>query len=280
MRRQFLKPVLAFVVFCVMQVMGSVIMGVTLSVTKIVQGEAVDVDKVVLSPSLVLTSILVTGFLTILVCWRNLRVIEMRQAFNARVVQWFAPQQGHSIFYAFYALIASIMGVVALNLLSEMSHLPNVLGDLMIQMASNPFGLVIIGIAGPVVEELVFREGIIGGLTRNGVSPWVAILTSAALFGLAHFNPVQCFFAGLMGVVLGILYYKTGNIVLCGILHILNNSIAVIQMIVLGEKALDYSFVDELGGVLPACLCVVLFGGVCCYALYEFWNNYSNREVA
>lgn len=280
MTEKFLKPVLAFVVFCVMQLMGSMVMGMVLGVMKAIQGDAIVTSNSTLSglpPSAVLVTILVTGILTVLVCWLGLRVINMREAFDVRVIRWFNYKKKFGD--ALFALIAAFLGVVALDLLTEMCKLPNLLGDLMIEMADSVWGLLVIGVMGPIVEELVFREGIIGGLTRRGVSPWIAILTSSLLFGVAHFNPVQIFFAGLMGIILGILYYKTGNVVLTSILHILNNSVAVVQMQVMGKDAMDYSFVEELGGMMPAIACVVISGGLCCYGLYCFWNNYTNKQL-
>ena len=65
-------------------------------------------------------------------------------------------------------------------------------------MANNLWGILGIALVGPVVEELVFREGIQGTMERGGVKPWIAILVSALCFGLIHFNPGrggldQCF---------------------------------------------------------------------------------------
>ena len=52
--------------------------------------------------------------------------------------------------------------------------------------------------------------------------------------------------------MLGIIYLKTGNIILCTIIHIINNSIAVAQMIVLGENTKDFKLTDALGGYTVA----------------------------
>ena len=114
-------------------------------------------------------------------------------------------------------------------------------------MMHSPVGILTICLVGPVVEELCFREGVMGGLLRNGVKPWKAILVSAVLFGLIHFNPVQIVGAGLMGIILGIIYYKTGNIILATALHVLNNSVATLMALAFG---MDATLTDGIGSAV------------------------------
>lgn len=89
--------------------------------------------------------------------------------------------------------------------------------------------LLTLAVAAPVLEELLFRGVILNGLLRNR-RPWVAIGQSALLFGLIHFNPAQSVSAGLLGVLLGWLYYRTRSLGLCIALHAINNGLGFAAM--------------------------------------------------
>ena len=62
----------------------------------------------------------------------------------------------------------------------------------------------------PPAEELFFRRVVIDRLRRYGDVP--AILISAVIFGLAHGNFSQFFYAFLLGLVFGALYCATGRL--------------------------------------------------------------------
>ena len=48
------------------------------------------------------------------------------------------------------------------------------------------------------------------------------------MFGIAHMNPIQSTYAFLLGLILGYLYYKTGNLLNSILLHITINSTSVL----------------------------------------------------
>ena len=122
----------------------------------------------------------------------------------------------------------------------------------MIAMCREPWGILAIAIGAPIGEEVMFRWGIMGHLFRRNVSVPASILVSALLFGLMHMNPAQVFFAAAMGIMLGILYWCSGNILWSIFLHVLNNSVACLQVLLLGDKVKEYSLVETLGGNMPA----------------------------
>lgn len=92
--------------------------------------------------------------------------------------------------------------------------------------------LCILGICiiAPVAEEMAFREGIVREMLKGGYAPWTAIATSAVLFGCVHGNPLQALPAVVLGAVLGWFYTRTGNLRLCLPAHILNNTLACIEL--------------------------------------------------
>lgn len=87
-----------------------------------------------------------------------------------------------------------------------------------------PVGLMIlvVGIIGPVCEELMFR-GILFHRLKDWVKPQAAIAISALLFGIYHGNVVQFFYATCMGVMLAILYNKTGTLWISIVAHMAAN---------------------------------------------------------
>lgn len=125
-----------------------------------------------------------------------------------------------------------------LNLLSEAVDLPNVLEDTFMDMSTNVWGILSIALVAPILEECLFRGAIEGHLLTK-MKPWAAILVSAAVFGIIHMNPAQVFYAFLVGIVLGWLYWRSGSIVPSTIAHILNNSLAVVFMNLYGTESGD-----------------------------------------
>lgn len=78
-----------------------------------------------------------------------------------------------------------------------------------------------VGILAPLLEELVFRKFLIDRTRKYGET--VAILVSAGLFALFHQNFAQLIYTFAAGVMLGYLYYKSGNYWLAVLLHAIFN---------------------------------------------------------
>lgn len=70
----------------------------------------------------------------------------------------------------------------------------------------------------PVVEEILMRGLVLDGLRDTcGVSG--ALLLSSLLFAVMHFNMVQTLSALVCGLILGVLYLKTGSVFCCILAH-------------------------------------------------------------
>lgn len=79
-------------------------------------------------------------------------------------------------------------------------------------------GFLQVCILAPFMEELLMRGFLLGGLAVNYGS-LTALLLSSAAFALLHFNMVQTLSALICGVVLGLLYMRTGSILCCVTAH-------------------------------------------------------------
>jgi phosphoglycolate phosphatase-like HAD superfamily hydrolase/membrane protease YdiL (CAAX protease family) len=82
--------------------------------------------------------------------------------------------------------------------------------------------IIVIGIVGPVAEELVFRALLFRRL-RDYLNPVLAILISGIAFGVYHGNFVQGIFAGVLGILLALLYEESGTLIVPIAAHMANN---------------------------------------------------------
>lgn len=115
-------------------------------------------------------------------------------------------------------------------------------------LMKEPWGYVAVGILAPLVEEIVFRGAILRTLLglMSKKNHWVAILISAAIFGVVHGNVAQFINALLMGLVLGWMYYRTGSLVPGILLHWVNNTVAYVLANVVPQS--NEKLIDIFGG--------------------------------
>lgn len=170
------------------------------------------------------------------------------------------------------AVVALQMGVVSplVNLLP----MPEFMKNLFIEFAkrSGVFSFIAIVVAAPVLEELIFRGIVLDGFLKM-YSPVKSILISSALFGVIHLNPWQFISALVIGIFSGWVYYRTRNLTLSIIIHMVNNLAAVASMYYFDPEVLiDVSMTELYGGVLNSIL--ITFGAlltsvICLYFLRE-----------
>ena len=89
--------------------------------------------------------------------------------------------------------------------------------------------LVWVCIIAPVTEEYIFRGAMLRTLSHYGSG--FAIVASAFAFGLMHGNMLQTPMAFLIGLVMGYVAAKSGNIRQSILIHLINNIIASIPQI-------------------------------------------------
>ena len=84
-----------------------------------------------------------------------------------------------------------------------------------------------VAVAGPLGEELTFR-GMMQRRARVWMRPGWAIVISALVFGLCHMNMVQLIYAFPMGLLLGFLYEKSGNLLVPVLAHMAANAVTML----------------------------------------------------
>ncbi|MDJ0597924.1 MAG: CPBP family intramembrane metalloprotease [Crocosphaera sp.] len=91
-------------------------------------------------------------------------------------------------------------------------------------------------IAAPFYEEIMFRGFLLPSLTRY-IPIWGAIGISSLLFAVAHLNLSEVLPLTVLGIVLGIVYTRSRNLLSSMLLHSLWNSGTLISLFLLGSGA-------------------------------------------
>lgn len=102
---------------------------------------------------------------------------------------------------------------------------------------------VMVGLAAPVVEEIVFR-GLIYTRLKQGMPLVAAAVISAVWFGAMHGHPLWIAYASLLGLVMAWIFERTKSLFASMLFHFGYNLVAIIDM------ALPESTPDWLGIVM------------------------------
>ena len=167
-------------------------------------------------------------------------------------------------------LILTLSFAVFLDPLTNIIPMPEFMERILAMLSTRDiWTFMMVGITGPVLEEVLFRGIILDGfLTRY--KPGKAIFWSAFLFGLFHLNPWQ-FIPGFMtGLLMGYIYLKTRSLIPVILVHMVNNSFSWIIMYIYGEDV--YSFADLFGETQDYAFFLAgstLICGACFFILYK-----------
>jgi membrane protease YdiL (CAAX protease family) len=140
------------------------------------------------------------------------------------------------------------------------------------------FAFLLLVIAAPILEELLFRGIILDGLLKK-YSPLTAILISSLLFGLAHLNPWSFINGLIIGTFSGWIYYKTRSVLPSIIIHASANlSGFLFKYFVDVNSLMNDSLVKIYGGVtnlILSIICSIIIVSVCIYFLIKEFNKES-----
>ena len=124
-----------------------------------------------------------------------------------------------------------LLELIGVNYTMETLFNMNLDGSLL----SNVLLFITLAIIPAVFEELLYRKAIID--FSKGFGKGFAVVCSALLFGIIHMNLAQGILAFAVGLLMGYIYLKSGDIRITMLLHLLNNAFSAFQMM-FGETSL------------------------------------------
>jgi len=147
----------------------------------------------------------------------------------------FVPFKAFDLVWVVAALVTQIAATVIFGLLFFTPEQDTILEDVNFDETTLTAiaTIFLIVVAAPITEETLFR-GLFFGALRTRAPFWVAAGASGVLFGAVHLPSGDFAVAGLLaffGIVLAWLYEKTGSLGPPILLHMANNSLAIIPLL-------------------------------------------------
>lgn len=144
-------------------------------------------------------------------------------------------------------VVQTIAGTIEQRLFGEASKSENT--SQIIELAKmSPYFIFVVGIIGPILEEIVFRKVIFGSLYKK-TNFFIAGLISSLLFAGAHMD-YHILIYTFVGFTLAYLYKRTGRIVVPIIAHASMNTIVVALTLSPGiQKIIEDQSTQFIGGL-------------------------------
>lgn len=114
-----------------------------------------------------------------------------------------------------------ISTIIMTNIEALLGIKPENAVDSVLDNTSVLLSALVVGIIGPIVEELIFRKLFVDRLSPYGEA--IAIVFPSLIFGLFHGNLYQFFYAFFLGVIFSYIYIRTGKIIYSMTLHMFIN---------------------------------------------------------
>jgi membrane protease YdiL (CAAX protease family) len=189
------------------------------------------------------------------------------KSFSLRKQEWtYRPIS----FIPFVVILGAAMIFFLDYILIIFKWLPDLMKQNFLNMFQSPLGIIEAAFIGPIFEEILYR-GVITKSLLKSYSPARAIIISALMFGIAHFNPAQIPTAILAGVLFAWLYYVTGSLIPGIIIHILNNSLSTFYP----EIELRQIFPSTTYSIIVLCSLILLI-----LIIFLFSRYYSVKKSA
>lgn len=133
------------------------------------------------------------------------------------------------------------------------------------------FSIISLAIFPAVGEELLFRGTILNGLKSKG--KLYAIIMSSLMFSIFHFNLSQLFYPILFGMILGITYVLTNNLIVPICIHFVNNALNLTLQFALRN--------NQVSGISPLYLAIIgaiIYLGILIYLVYLLYKK-EKQEI-
>lgn len=144
---------------------------------------------------------------------------------------------------------------------------------------SAAFLIIVTCIFAPVVEELVFRGVLLGGL-RQVLGKWQSVLLTGLAFSLFHMSPMQTVYQFFLGCSLALVAYDSRSLVPSIAAHFTNNLIAVFTVLfpTFNNLYADYIDIFLIGPAVAAVVPLTALGVFGVWFLSRFVKVPRNEE--
>lgn len=119
-----------------------------------------------------------------------------------------------------------VVSALALRLVPVPKAFSEKLGQVLM-LDGQPLWLLLFAVAltPAICEESLFRGFLFSGLSKAG--PWIALIASSLLFGLAHGSIYRLLPTATLGFLIGIVRWRSNSLIPGVLIHFLNNGIAL-----------------------------------------------------
>jgi membrane protease YdiL (CAAX protease family) len=197
------------------------------------------------------------GFILLTVVYLCKHYVELSFGYIEKRIVWPAVGMAVLIAAAYVFILVSVFVLIDIEQLSPKEF------ESMNETAKHLFpdiaGLLSGCIFCPILEEIGLRGIFLGGLLKSRCRPWLAILITALIFALLHGIGVHFVVSLIFGIILGWLYWRTGSIILCMIIHVVNNSLSFID---LSSQTHVVCLIILVGSLLLLSLCLWWFARI------------------
>ncbi len=217
------------------------------------------------------TGVLITEYIFILIpniIYLKLRGFSLREVLGLRPIS--IRQSIQIIFIMIFAYpMAVFLNYIVLVMVNSMSQAMPIGVPVPTNLMEYIIGLLVIAITPGICEEVMFRGTMQSAYNRIGDTK--AILATALLFGMFHFNLLNLLGPFFLGIILGIIRSKTGSLYGSILGHTVNNGIAITIGFVLTGLNENLQDITEQAPALPEgmqmIVTLVVLGG---WALFSF----------
>ncbi|SDN50599.1 hypothetical protein SAMN04488137_4691 [Fictibacillus solisalsi] len=139
------------------------------------------------------------------------------------------------IFLAYGAQI--VAGIIEINVFGIKQGSENT--EMLVKIAkATPYFMIVTSIAGPILEEIIFRKIIFGSLYRR-FNFVIAAIISSLIFAAVHFDFTHLLVYTAMGFVFAFLYVKTKRLLVPIVAHVSMNTLVMLVQVIFADKIND-----------------------------------------
>lgn len=139
------------------------------------------------------------------------------------------------------------------------------------------YDLLLIAVIPAIAEEAFFRGVLQKLFIRMTKRAWIGILIASVVFSLLHAEMLGFFPRAALGIILGLIYYYSGNLWYSILAHFINNGVQVMLMFLFQHHYIKYNInTNEPTPVIAGIISLLIIIGL----FFVFWRFVKQRPVA